>query len=1789
MSTSKKSILVRRAFYPSNLELTRAEVSDYNARRKSLDQNQRKAQARCKAFAKIREVDDSDGKKALVSGMVAVGAVGLGALIGGPVTKAFFLGLQDSTGSTVLIPGAWKAVAGLTVQGAFGASWVTWIKSRERGIREEMERKRFQEWTRSIQISNRDLIPALTPVYTEPNPYDPSLDYFEFPIGEHYGTDGHKFSNEAFWYSVPFAGLVTGGTACFGISGSGKTAAVIKPFMRVVFGWKANVDHDATGRGMEKCSGLVLDPKGSLAGDLRDVLRHAGIDPVLEAGRTDDPSLVTLTPLLYEPHAAAEKLVREAEFEARPSIKLQRQVLGLIKSGIKSGDSLSKSLQKWAKTRGESLDKTKNDLGRGARRINGRTVYQTERQPKVSRYIGREGDFLELGFDEFRVNRIIKAHDRIQKAGHAIKKAFHYNGGVLEATLPSEEFKKARRVWQPKEGCATPIAIDRALKELLMEVERLVSALFAATTFHQTAMRTAVTLSGPELKILSGVPGTVEGDKDDMEAYADLRQIVRFMAPTKDRPGEDVAQYRVRWMAREATALTFSRNLDAVLEKFRSAARKIGWMAPAHPEARNIASELESLIGVLQMSITAAMGPAGMEVEREHGRSELVLDPSVKALLKSVESYLHPHALASIKAGHMNAFRMIQSTLPSPRPMSEAGKAAKGFAYAAPDPVVECVEEISQLRVLEDGLADDLGAWLSEVVTTGRSVMELLAGDLEGVVQAIEEGTGQPTGRNIVLRGLIERLFDHMVADLIKEVPRHLSGAFAAQIMVYPAVAMNPECLKQGALEQVCEAFLVADMDRLEFDTGRALTMAMNRVRRTDSGFETHLHGAGPIGSILKERYADETCSAAFCEAAGLAKSPGHIVLVEQHLTALIERSLATVLEIVDTAWATSRPSALSDQVLLDRMLKVWKASQAQMHKIHDIYRFGSVTNLICKMVEQSLADQAIAGVRKSQVGAMATPELAIQHLLFFEPSPYRAFWSGVPSGRVVNLASLTGFDPVWSQAIWKAILVRLQSAPESMPGWQDIRGITEVVSDYHMAMLDAFTYYVAPNSGHKVDGPFMFNPIHLPGLDIVNVASTFTKAVFGAMNKGGKSDPFWENAGNRLVTNLLNVTRILYGYATFPILARLIGAKQELEAAIKELERRRSGRLLNSTDMLEVQNILGWYYGEWETPGADKGETKTNIIATLTVVTASFLAAGYQIAFAPQRKADISFPGWEWIFREGKVVGVNLPIEKHQGVAPVVLALLNKSFQKYIMLRDSQRSQNKEILKPDPKNPRGRLRIKELEAARETVLEKMATRRLWMRALENWGRDRSGAIAGDNHADNLLNRLLPGGSKHRDQERVSDTIRTISFRRPVILDVAFAFCLGALKEKLHVDEARLRPLFSIAANGAYRTGLLVERMMTLPDLPWPAEFWDGSGYATLGVAEGAGANTRHPDIQAALRFLEAADQAVDEFASRGHLEARKLLDVAGGPEAFKRHFRALPLVLVLPKAEFFDQSVQKRLSAEKAAASVELRDCRKVGDNETNAGLSLLAKVRDLTQEIRTLEDMIQMLPNTERYVAWIVDEAHMYLEGEQDAQYASVSRSARAINLIATQGPSSIYSRMEEKTADALLINFPNRVILRQADAEEAETCSNLLGGKRRVEVVDRNVTQSFEEMHGGGGGDGRGSASGGSVQFTVKEDDRFLVEPGILVDLPAFQAVAVSWDGHQPRDPQKVWLKPDFLYCNPTLRRYDPAIGILGGPAPVKLPLAYKKGQDLYGLPVLRMLELGILGGFKKTEAV
>ena len=87
-------------------------------------------------------------------------------------------------------------------------------------------------------------------------------------VGEqHHPTEPVEVEDPS-WLTIPAPGLFTG-TVIFGATGSGKTAACMRPFAAQLFGWRADDPE-------RRASGLVLEVKGDFCHQVRAVLQGCG-------------------------------------------------------------------------------------------------------------------------------------------------------------------------------------------------------------------------------------------------------------------------------------------------------------------------------------------------------------------------------------------------------------------------------------------------------------------------------------------------------------------------------------------------------------------------------------------------------------------------------------------------------------------------------------------------------------------------------------------------------------------------------------------------------------------------------------------------------------------------------------------------------------------------------------------------------------------------------------------------------------------------------------------------------------------------------------------------------------------------------------------------------------------------------------------------------------------------------------------------------------------------------------------------------------------------------------------------------------------------------------------------------------------------------------------------------------------------------------------------------------------------------------------------------------------------
>jgi len=211
------------------------------------------------------------------------------------------------------------------------------------------------------------------------------------------------------------------------------------------------------------------------------------------------------------------------------------------------------------------------------------------------------------------------------------------------------------------------------------------------------------------------------------------------------------------------------------------------------------------------------------------------------------------------------------------------------------------------------------------------------------------------------------------------------------------------------------------------------------------------------------------------------------------------------------------------------------------------------------------------------------------------------------------------------------------------------------------------------------------------------------------------------------------------------------------------------------------------------------------------------------------------------------------------------------------------------------------------------------------------------------------------------------------------------------------------------------------------------------------------------------------------------------------------------------------------------------------------NAGLArALGAMMKLDFQRAVLNRVPEMEAHGERYfrqVFFICDEyQHFATVGENeptgDEKFFSLSRQPRCIPIVATQSISSLKTSLPGDTWRSLLQTFRTKIFLALSDDFSAQTASELCGKEDRLKV-----SYNFSES----GHDARVSFFSGkalsnranvtaSKSYNTRTDYRFDMKT--FTELKNAQAIALAYDGLNPKPPMFCYLKP---YYNDVNRSY------------------------------------------------
>lgn len=1722
--------VLKRPYYPCVLAPLPAERQESKRKRKDWFPHHREIWTRTLEYVSaMRYLSRPSYRKqglAIAGGFLLVGVLSW-LFWPDPVTKAIRNGLLTSNGNRVQGVGD-LPVVGLFLQGAVGIIGLLELVERIRRNKAKLIKERYDEWLAKRDVVQDDLQKVLLPVYKEANPYDPTDPDITMVLGEYYDNECHKFGPVANWYRMRLKGVQAGGVIILGITGSGKTSSMLRPIMRQVIGWMAHVGSDPANKGREKVAGFILDPKGSLAVDVKAVLDTAGIDPILDPLQLTGEGPAKVTALYYLMHKRGS-----AKRDGQGRLTLEPQHL----------------------------------LG----------------------YRGRTDDYLELGYDELKVDRVWSRFQDLQRAsGHLIGNRFTASsvdqgsglpkvlkGGLMTLLAPVE----VRRDPQgkdvvvphdlkafldghgsiPRNGLASMhaaidpinfIGLDPAVvgpvKPLGRELDDLIRWIWVGRQASSPTKVVGRELEAEPLIVHPMAPGMPFSTRFALDAYAISRNLVRRYAPTKQRPTSGVVEYRDFWGWREVRMWDF-RDQQLAIAKRAEAAAMMYTLVRRYPlpgvtrqeqeQGEAFGAQLAKSVRLLRRPLNDLLGPEA--VAWEHGRGKVEANGELKEAIGAIRVSLDAALSSAFRDGDWQLLSVPISERPKPVPVDEATKRRLGGRYASPDPLVELALRAAGLRQGESDLTKSLLLGSREGIAGASAEIEAMARFWGEVLDTkIQEAGGRPAGPSSqFLEGALQAIksgsggVDDLAADLV------------ATILGMPTVA-DP-----GVVALMSGFLLQATGGKGEAFGVQAAHGALNPFAADPLRYLPR--AADAVSEEWRRRPLSGTLVAArtFLQASGLKGEEQERVFAEVS---------QTLVSLVD-GWVHAHLAALESTLEAD----IWREKFAPLGQ-DGISVFAEADRLARSGGMVGLAEDALVTDARDRIPSQ--PNVDWGSLIWsVDSGPKGArrapFWRGPMSGLDMTPFHVSQWDPAWSSITWRLLTYALNAAPSNCDQLEELARRGTVLGVYHQATLESFVATVAPNIGWRTDGVYAYNPLYAPDLSPIVVAGTFNSTVFAATSEGkDSSDPFWENASFTVVFNLLQTLQLVDGYATFPKIDSLVTNEAILRDYVAVLRERSAKRDGTPEEIEIITNILRWVDGEWLTEAAGKSETKDNIIRSLSVVTQPFKEPRFAICFAPAAKEDISFPSWTWVMREGKVVCANLPWEKYEKVAKVVLPLSNKTCQKAVQMRDGQRGVNSKIEAGNRKEiDELRRQAKELHS---DIARRAAERLVLMLFFErdagipDWNRFKTG--------DSLL-------VEWRRKVNEKGRKRGLLFETP---------CLG----DSFLKHARIGSVSLDVIAGFIRaaTGGAAPLDGTYLQVPRAVQSGIEAGFLALLAAQGSEellapleSIARRNDGAARLihAFDRLAESSVDEVVARS-------LEVLGfeNPRSVAAAAVTLPAVLLEGLDRLFSREAVTRWTSYMEQLILDDRGGAKdSADQGAGAALRPRFKLRRIFRRIQDLEAQIAEMPNTERPFLYLVDECHFFLQGKDDAQYVSVARSNNAINFYSTQSPNALKAKMDETVASQFLDNLPNRIILRMPDSKAAEACAEYLGGKVRKTITEKQISQNFGDVRANavkGGGQGR--SDGGSVSVSIKEEERWIVELTNIVNLQAFECFAMVWDGKRNIDPRRVYTKPDYTFVVPGIRNYKRIKGDRLG----DLPKEYKDGTDLYSLTVPRLLELGVI---------
>ena len=225
---------------------------------------------------------------------------------------------------------------------------------------------------------------------------------------------------------------------------------------------------------------------------------------------------------------------------------------------------------------------------------------------------------------------------------------------------------------------------------------------------------------------------------------------------------------------------------------------------------------------------------------------------------------------------------------------------------------------------------------------------------------------------------------------------------------------------------------------------------------------------------------------------------------------------------------------------------------------------------------------------------------------------------------------------------------------------------ILDVKGNYHKFVKSVClkNYHLSDLFIISLNGNVTYNPLDKPNLKPYVLANRLKSILL--LFSPEQTESFWLDKAEQVLTEAIKLCRIYNdNYVTFTELHKLIMSKNYYQEKVEILKNSFYENSLNSSNISDLFTCISFFEDEFF---ALDDRTQSIIKSEISRITNVFVSDDdISRIFCPIKK-DISFPGFEYILKNHKIVVLDMNISKYSVLSKIISAYLKIDFQSVVL-----------------------------------------------------------------------------------------------------------------------------------------------------------------------------------------------------------------------------------------------------------------------------------------------------------------------------------------------------------------------------------------------------------------------------------------------------------------------------------------------------------------------------------------